>query len=100
MYELHVFLNIGNICTVCTVLCRPGTTAGNQCCYKDGKLCKRKGCGGTINKVAPTEENKCRDHYFEDILPAMSECPSYLQKRPIYDVPRYTPPPPPGIVHA
>ena len=84
---------------------RPGTTAGNHCCYRRGNLCTDSECGGTVDKVTPHDWATYLQHTMEDVVPAVfcckgtfPNCDSYLQKRPIDDGSRSPPPPPvPGV---
>ena len=84
---------------------RPGTMAGNHCCYRRGDLCTDSECGGTVDKVTPQDWATYLQHTMEDVLPAVfcckgtfPNCSSYQQKRPIDDGSKSPPTPPvPGV---
>ena len=66
---------------------KPGTTAGNHCCYKRGNLCTDSECGGTVDKVTPQDWATYLLHTMEDVVPAVfcckgtfPNCDNYQQK--------------------
>lgn len=67
--------------------------SGQQCCYDhNGLLCTDVGSGGTVDLVAPRDEESIRRHFDEDVKPYLycckgrfSNCDAYYRKRPSND---------------
>ena len=63
-----------------------GQTAGNQCCYEDGKLVNDGSPGGTVDAFAPFPFGP--RHFVHDVVPALickkaGTIDKYLERRPI-----------------
>lgn len=61
-------------------------TAGNQCCYEDGKLVNAGSAGGTVDAFAPFPYGP--RHFIHDVVPVLvcekaGTIEKYLERRPV-----------------
>ena len=75
--------------------------SGQQCCYDDrGEIVTGQPGGGTVDLVAPVDEDSREQHFDEDVRPFLyccklaSNCREYYRHRPSDNCSRYCPPVP------
>ena len=75
--------------------------SGQQCCYNNsGAIVTGPPGGGTVDLVAPVDDNSREQHFNEDVLPFLycckftSNCRKYYKHRPSDNCSRYRPPVP------
>ena len=75
--------------------------SGQQCCYNNsGAIVTGPPGGGTVDLVAPVDDDSREQHFNEDVLPFLycckftSNCREYYKHRPSDNCSRYRPPVP------